>query len=180
MNGGKISGNTSSHGGGVGVGTGGTFTMRDGVIKENTVSTAPAYGGGVFVSSGGTFTMQQGEILNNTATSSSTSSYGGGVSVDNTGIFTMNGGTLGGNAAKTGGGVYVNSSGVFTKAAPGGIIYGSDENTALKNTVAEGNSGGHAVFVSGGTNGVHKKRNTTAGINVALDSTSQGSAGGWE
>jgi hypothetical protein len=192
MNDGEISGNTSSttssyaaYGGGVAVGNGGIFTMKGGLIKGNTVSTTStyssynAYGGGVFVGSGGTFTMQDGEILNNTAASSSTSSYGGGAYVDNTGIFTMNGGKIGGNAAKSGGGVYVNSTGIFTKAAPGGIIYGSDD-MPLKNTASGGDSSGHAVFVSGGESGNAKKRNATAGVNVALDSTAAGNAGGWE
>jgi hypothetical protein len=68
MNGGEISGNTSSSsGGGVYVSSGTFFTMNGGEISGNTAS----YGGGVYVSSG-TFTMNGGEISGNTA------SYGGG------------------------------------------------------------------------------------------------------
>jgi uncharacterized repeat protein (TIGR02543 family) len=60
----KITGNTSSYGGGVYVSSG-TFTMSGGEISGNTASC----GGGVYVSSG-TFTMSGGEISGNTASSS--------------------------------------------------------------------------------------------------------------
>jgi hypothetical protein len=159
----KISGNkTSSHvGGGVYV-DGGTFTMNSGEISGNTSS----YGGGVFVD-GGTFTMNGGEISGNT------SFHGGGVLVNNS-TFTMSGGEISGNTSVSiGGGVYVYNSGTFTKQS-GGIIYGSNANTGLKNT-ASGDSSGHAVYISSS-----KKRNTTAGVGVTLDSTKDGTAGGWE
>jgi fibronectin type 3 domain-containing protein len=185
MNDGEISGNTSSsshtaYGGGVNVGNNGVFTMNGGRISGNTVSSTTtstsysAYGGGVFVGSNATFGMTNGEIAGNTA-SAANSSYGGGTYVGNTGIFTMGNGTLGGNTAKTGGGVYVNTTGMFTKAAPGGVIYGSNGGTN-QNTATGGDSNGHAVYVAGGG----KKRNTTAGALVGLDSTTSGSAGGWE
>jgi hypothetical protein len=128
----------------------------------------------VYVDSNATFTMAGGDITENTA-SAANSSYGGGVYVDNTGLFAMDNGTLGGNTAQTGGGVYVNSTGLFTKAAAlGCIIYGSDGGTN-KNTATGGDAGGHAVYA-----GSAKKRNSTAGTLVELDSTSSGSAGGWE
>jgi fibronectin type 3 domain-containing protein len=186
MNDGEISGNTSSstytaYGGGVNIGNDGVFTMNGGTISGNTVSTTAtstsyfAYGGGVFVSSTATFTMTGGTITGNTA-SAGNSSYGGGVYTGNTGLFTMNGGTISGNTAKYGGGVSVNSSGLFTKAAPGGVIYGSDGGTN-KNTATGGDGNGHAVYVSGDS---AKKRNSTAGALVELDSTTPGSEGGWE
>jgi hypothetical protein len=72
-----------------------------------------------------------------------------------------------------GGGVYVND-GTFTKSASGdAVIYGSDASPdSLKNTAI---NKGHAVYVADDD----KQRNTTAGADVALDSTKNGTAGGW-
>ena len=61
MNGGIISGNTATVGGGVDM-VGGTFTMNGGEIRDNI---ATGWGGGVRVF-GGIFTMNGGEIHNNT------------------------------------------------------------------------------------------------------------------
>jgi hypothetical protein len=69
--------------------------------------------------------------------------------------------------------VYVDSGGTFTKQS-GGIIYGSNGG-ALKNT-AYSDSRGHAVYVSSGS----KKRNSTAGVGVTLNSAEYGNVGGWE
>jgi uncharacterized repeat protein (TIGR02543 family) len=168
MYGGKI---TSNSGGGVGVYSFGTFIMDGGEISGNTASN---YGGGV-VLSGGVFTMNDGKISGNTA------SFGGGVyiyygnlslGVYQAGWFTMTGGEISGN---TGGGVYVNvyNGGGFTKSG-GGTIYGSDAASTLKNTAT--NNDGHAVYVYDGK----KKRNTTAGAGVNMDSSKSGAAGGWE
>ncbi|MHB9293610.1 hypothetical protein Holit_02737 [Hollandina sp. SP2] len=138
----------------------GTFTMNGGEISGNT---ATSYrGGGVYVSNGA-FTMNGGEI------SGSTASDGGGVYVS-TGTFTMNGGEISGNTTSYGGGgVYVYGTGTFIKQSDG-TIYGSDASDPLKNTAG---SDGHAV-------GGSKKRNTTAGSGVTLDSRLDGFAGGWE
>jgi hypothetical protein len=184
MNGGTISGNTSSsssyssYGGGVSV-SGGTFTMNNGTISDNTSSSSYSYsysyGGGVSVGGAATtFTMNNGTISNNTLSGSASYRYGGGVSV-NGGTFTMSGGTVSGHTtAVRGGGVYVDS-GTFIKQQSGGTIYGSDADDALKNTAIESN--GYAVYVSSGS----KKRNTTAGLYVTLDSTKTISeGGGWE
>jgi hypothetical protein len=97
----------------------------------------------------------------------------------NSGAFTMTGGTISHNTASgTGGGVSVGSTANFTKT--GGAIYGDRkenaitlENTNLKNTATSGN--GHAVFVAGGS---PKKRNSTAGPGIGLDSAVSG--GNWE
>jgi uncharacterized repeat protein (TIGR02543 family) len=179
MSGGNISSNTvsSSTGGGVYV-ENGTFTMSGGEISGNTVSSSyfDSVGGGVYVGSG-TFTMSDGKISGNTASSSSSSAGGGGVY--SSGTFTMSGGEISGNTASSsssdsaGGGVYV-ASGTFTKQ-PGGVIYGSNEsNSVLRNTATSGDNYGHAVYVYGPP---AKKRNTTAGTGVTLNS---GAAGGWE
>jgi hypothetical protein len=75
-----------------------------------------------------------------------------------------------------GGGVYV-ASGTFTKQS-GGIIYGDTNTThtagSTENTATNGN--GHAVYVYSGS----KKRNSTTGESVTLDSAKYGTAGGWE
>jgi hypothetical protein len=137
--------------------------------------------------------MSGGEIAGNTASSSSTTSstasyssdsYGGGVCVYDGGTFTMSGGKIAGNTASSssstshsysyGGGVYVYDSGTFTKSGQS-TIYGSNAlDDALKNT-AQNDSRGHAVYVSSGG----KKRNTTVGEGVTLNSDVTGAAGGW-
>jgi uncharacterized repeat protein (TIGR02543 family) len=183
MSGGEISGNMASStysccGGGVSV-SGGTFMMSGGEISGNTASsTYPSSGGGVYVYTIGTFTMSGGTISRNTASSAS-SSYGGGVYVS--GTFEMSNGEISGNTASStypsnGGGMYVYSTGTFTKQA-GGVIYGANASDSLKNTATSGNDYGHAVYVDSSP---AKKRNTTAGTGVMLDSTKDGTAGGWE
>jgi hypothetical protein len=154
--------------------------MSGGTISGNTAAGALSStgGGGVYVNSG-SFTMSGGTISGNTAEGTLSSTGGGGVYVHG-GSFTMSGGTISGNTANNllisyGGGVYV-TGGTFTKT--GGTIYG-DTNTAHtegddENTAGSGN--GHAVYVQSGP----KKRNSTAGPSVNLDSAQSGAAGGWE
>jgi hypothetical protein len=60
---------------------------------------------------------------------------------------------------------------MFTKQS-GGTTYGSNADTTLKNTASKGDSYGHAVYVSSS-----KKRNSTVGEGVALDSGTSGAAG---
>jgi uncharacterized repeat protein (TIGR02543 family) len=165
MDGGEISGNTATFGGGVS-GTG-VFAMSGGEISGNT----SAYdGGGVSVDDGGAWTMTGGTISGNT----SAAGYGGGAAVNSGGAFVMSGGEVSGNSASRGGGVFVDG-GTFAKQS-GGTIYGSNASDSLKNTATSGDSYGHAVYVSSGS----KKRNSTAGAGVALDSAAIGTAGGWE
>jgi hypothetical protein len=66
------------------------------------------------------------------------------------------------------------SGGTFTKQS-GGTIYGLGD-SALKNTATAGDTYGHAVYVSSGS----KKRDTTAGTLVTLDSAKDGTEWGWE
>jgi hypothetical protein len=166
MSGGRISGNEASHRGN---------------------------GGGVYVK-GGTFTRSGGEISGNTARGGGDyNSWGGGVYVED-GRFTMSGGEISGNTASCydsgdprGGGVYVNGGrfgldGRFTKTGSG-IIYGYTSGDAKSNTVKNSSGvvrsgSGHAVYVSGSD--PVKRRETTAGPTVNLDSSKSGSAGGWE
>jgi hypothetical protein len=119
----------------------------------------------------GNLTMNVGVTLRNNKNSGD----GGGVYV-NSGSFAMDGGTINGNwAGNNGGGVYV-AGGTFTKTV-NGIIYGDTDTTHaegdIENTAASGI--GHAVYVS-----ATKKRNSTAGMGVELDSTKTGLLGGWE
>jgi uncharacterized repeat protein (TIGR02543 family) len=148
------------------VGSGVTLTLGNNVTLQGRSDNTDSL---VSVSSGGTLVMESGSKI----TGNTTSYYGGGVSVHISGTFTMSGGEISGNTSTLGGGVYV--SGTFTKQW-GGIIYGSNASSTLKNTATRSESDSHAVYVSSGS----KKRNSTAGAGVTLDSGKAGSAGGWE
>jgi hypothetical protein len=123
MSGGKITGNRASAQGG-GAHILGTFTMTDGEISGNSITTTTSpslsLGGGVCVVHG-TFTISDGNISGNTAAS------GGGVMVWNNGNFEMTGGKISGNnaTANSGGGVYVANSGKF-KMVTGAEISGNN------------------------------------------------------
>ena len=169
MNGGEISGNSSSSnssgGGGVYVGNG-TFTMNGGKISGNTASssTSYSYGGGVYVGSG-TFTMAGGEISGNTASTSY--SYGGGVYVGS-GIFIMTGGEISGNTASSyGGGVYVGAVSNSRFEKTGGIITGYSSDTINGNVVKSGNNirnnCGHAVYAEHSDSRFIRYKEFTAG-----------------
>jgi len=172
----KITGNTNvstsilSGGGGVSVGSGGTFSMSGGIINNNISDSA---GGGVYVvNSTSTFTMTGGEISGNICTSTSTSSWygGGGVHIQGGGTFNMSGGSINNNTANgLGGGVMIGSSitGNFTmsgtaiidnnKANSGGgvMILGDNIFTLLGGTIsnnkAENGSGGGVNVNTNGT-----------------------------
>jgi TolB-like protein len=163
----SIMSNNSSYGGGVYIGSGGTFIMQGGIISGNK---GYSDGSGVFV--GGTFTMEDGTISGNTGSTgvrvdgtftmkggtisgNTTDFYGGGVYV-NGGTFTMQGGTItnGNNAKGRGGGVYV-GGGTFTKT--GGTISGNDVSLGDRNTAAEQ---GHALYWNSSP---ARWRNATAG-----------------
>jgi hypothetical protein len=161
MSGGTISGNKASGGGNGGVGNGGGVYVA-------------AFGSGVFTMTGGTIC---GKIAD-------ADGAGGGVSVES-GSFKMSGGTISGNSATgnsataSGGGVYVYGSGIFTKS--GGVIYGSGKG-GNSNLVKDGSGNqvddkGHAVYVDIAP---QKKRDSTAESGDNLDSTVDGTAGGWE
>jgi hypothetical protein len=144
----------------------GTFIINDGKISGNTNHGVSLYNG--------IFAMNGGEISGNT-----TIGYGGGVFVEANGIFTMNNGKISGNTASIGGGIYV-YEGTFTKS--GGTItgYASDPvngNVAKNSSGVVQNNQGHAVYVN--SNPV-KRRETTAGPGVSMDSSVSGTAGGWE
>jgi hypothetical protein len=136
---------------------GALFTVENGVtltldnnitLQGRSGNTTPL----MRVNSGGTLTMESGSKIRGNV---NTASNGGGVAVNSNGAFVINGGT-------------------FIKQS-GGTIYGSNASTELKNTATNGDSYGHAVYVSS-----TMKRNSTAGEGVTLNSSSSGSAGGWE
>jgi hypothetical protein len=136
----------------------------------------------VKVDSGGALELRAGSVVTGNTSVSSSSSYGGGVYVGSNGTFTMSGGEISGNTASFwGGGVFVYSNGNFTKTG-GGTVYGYAEGDAKSNTV-QNSSGvvvsnrGHAVYVD--SNPV-KRRETTAGSTINLDSAVAGMAGRWE
>ncbi|GHV03465.1 hypothetical protein AGMMS50229_02690 [Campylobacterota bacterium] len=143
------------------------FVMLGGEISGNSASLVD--GGGVHVGDGA-FIMYGGTISGNEA------NYGGGVFVDG-GNFTMYGGTISGNEATYGGGVLVDATtgGTFNKT--GGTIYGDTDttNSPPENTASSGN--GHAVYVDSSP---AKKRNTTADTGNDMNSSIDGSSGGWE
>jgi hypothetical protein len=130
-----------ARGSGVTVLGGGTLTMTNGEIFNNTATDA----GGV--RNWGVFKLSGGKIYNNTA-----SSHGGGVYND--GTFTLSGGEISGNTARYGGGVYntgesfkMNGGLISLNAATdGGGVY-NDKDFSLsggrifRNTVT-GNGGG--------------------------------------
>jgi hypothetical protein len=159
MTGGTINGNSTSAGGGVNV-DGGAFTMSGGTISGNTAEE----GGGVCLNSGA-FRMTGGTISGNSAAGVLLTKGGGGGVMVNSGAFTMSGGTISGNTASArGGGVEV-YGGTFNKSGGGAI-----DNTNRARS-------GRVVFISTGRN---KRRKTTAGPTVNLDSSVSGNAGGWE
>ena len=116
MNGGVISGNTSSVAGGVAVA--GTFIMNNGEISGNT---ATNYGGGISMSGAtATFTMNGGKISGNTTRS------GGGMLVGGSSTFNMFGGEISGNTANNGGGAYIDGGAKFNISGGAKIV----DNTA--------------------------------------------------
>ncbi|MDR1219257.1 MAG: hypothetical protein LBK73_06550 [Treponema sp.] len=166
--GGEISGNSASVGGGVSVG-GGMFTMNGGAISGNSASV----GGGVYVS-GGTFTMNGGEISGNT---------GEGVYVSG-GTFTMNGGAISGNSASVGGGVDVSSSGTFTMS--GGEISGNtasfygggvDVSSSGAFTMSGGEISGNSAGFYGGGVAVSGGAFTMSGGTISGNTASYGGGG---
>jgi hypothetical protein len=170
MNGGKISGSTTSSGGygsGVTVGYSGTFIMNDGEISGNTASRD---GGGVYAA--GSFTMNGGKISGNTA-----SSDGGGVHA--TGAFTMNGGEISGNtASRDGGGVYATNftmnggeiSGNTASSRDGGGVH------ATNFTMNGGEISGNTASSDGG--GVHAYTFTMSGGKISGNTASRDGDGG--
>jgi uncharacterized protein (TIGR02145 family) len=128
MNGGIISGNTATNGGGVYID--GTFTMDGGKISGNTAT----YGGGVYRASEGNFIMKAGVITNNIAREN-----GGGVYVQSGFFvtFSKTGGTITGyDSDQNNGNVVKKANGVITHM--GHAVYVDDKHR--KETTVEQNA----------------------------------------
>ncbi len=148
MNGGEISYNKATYGGGV-RNENSKFVMKGGYIKNNTASSD---GGGVYAN--GDFEMRGGEISNDTAYQSGGGVYaytgtinisegtisqnnasvsGGGIYVFQYGTVNINGATISNNESIKGGGLYITDGGTVNvagntqitanKAAQGGGAY---------------------------------------------------------
>lgn len=159
MNGGEISSNVSSYnsGGGVYVGGGASFTLNDGIIKNNS----SVNGGGVYVGTNATLTMTGGEISLNRVPSSTGS--GGGISANTGSTVIISGGKINGNTAgRSAGGIMLNGTLTVTDVEMdgnsaswyGGAIYVYRGSTAeisggtyTNNSVAEYSGG--AIYVYG-------------------------------
>jgi hypothetical protein len=94
----------------------------------------------------------------------------------------MSGGTISNNTASYGGGggVYVGDSGAFTKTG-GGVIYGSDADNSLQNTVQDtANFRGHAVYYrhsSGNTTSLYRNTTLDTGDDISTTDTTSGWGG---
>ena len=170
--------------------SGGIFTMKNGAVLKNNVS---SNGGAVLVR--GTFTMNGGTINGNIASNDGTGGKGGGVFINNGGTFNMSGGTISGNTSleNGGGGVYL-QDGAFTMSGgqitgnttnvgygPGGGVYVEggifmmDGGTVSGNTAADGNGGG--VYVAGGTFRISNGIIYGSDADAALRNTAVGGSG---
>jgi TolB-like protein len=119
MNGGTISGNNASRGGGVFVCDYTTFTMINGVITSNTATR----GGGVYLDSsspGGTLNMRGGTITANTARE-----RGGGVYAGN-GQFNKTGGIITGYTSDQSNGNIVKDTDGYILARSGHAVFVND------------------------------------------------------
>ena len=175
-----LSGDESTYGGGLEIYGGSSFTMKNGIISNNT---ANDFSGGVEVYDNSKFTMDGGSITNNTAP------RGGGISVGyRSATFNMNGGIISGNTAiDTGGGLNVYSDGVMTvtlgmisgNSAPyGGGIFTDDTGTVnVDNCTIADNA---ATASDGGGGGIYTAdvtyANLTTGNSTVFDSNSAATA----
>ncbi|MDR1089319.1 MAG: InlB B-repeat-containing protein [Coriobacteriales bacterium] len=161
MEGGTISGNRATYGGGVSVEYGSTFVMKNGAISSNLATGinsnngAIGNGGGVSVgymhgSSVGksSFTMDGGEISYNEAQGNEKTLGGGGVYVGSESVFTLNAGKIAYNKALCGGGVLgvadIGSTG--TDAVISFVMNGGE----ISYNRSENNADGTGIFLGGG------------------------------
>jgi len=146
MNGGAISGNFATNGGGVAINPNGTFTLNNGVISGNTASLS---GGGVILAANAVFNMNDGTISNNIS-----AVRGGGVTVyggtaPSTATFNMRGGAIYGNTAEELGSAIRTANTVSRVFITGGSISG--EIAPLNNSSISIPAGGTLTVPPGGT-----------------------------
>ncbi|MDR3000760.1 MAG: hypothetical protein LBU89_05795, partial [Fibromonadaceae bacterium] len=162
----NVSRNANAAGGAVLLRFGASFTMNGGEISGNTAT----WGGGVVVwtnnDAKSTFIMNGGIIRNNEAKGDGTyDDGGGGVIVENS-IFVMNGGEISGNFAnQTGGGVTVSKSSTFTLGGTAKIF---GNTLANKTTASNVYLLTQDLYITLGT-GADGTSIPTAGMNVGVN-----------
>ena len=169
--------NTNESYGGGGIGINGGLVICDGAtIKSNT---AIKNGGGVYIFKG-EFSLENGTIGENTLTTTGTDGNGAGVIVAPNGTFTMTGGEISGNAATScGGGVYVSGAftmsggtiGPNTAQVFGGGIYNEGTLSITSGTISENTSSDR-----GG--GIYNKGTLTISGGEVSGNKSTGQSGG--
>jgi predicted outer membrane repeat protein len=162
--------NASGNGGGVYFESGTFYMIGNNITVSISGNTATGNGGGVYVANG---SFDWGNSYVTSSIGDNNATNGGGVYVAGGSFLLQGEAKISGNTATTnGGGVYV-GGGSFTKLTDT-IIYGDDASPGQKNTAGSGN--GHAAYVTDGP----KRRNSTAGTLVGLDSATSGPPGGWD
>ena len=165
------------------INSGGTFIMNDGSGISGNVSYQD--GGGVYISNGGTFLMNGGIIEKN---------YCFQIQDQALVMSTSGRANTFSETPRRGGGVYVSVGGTFTKT--GGIITGYASDSINGNATRTFNNhdvsrdNGHAVFAVLGSPGTgifgstvigSKRKETTAGPNINLHISSDGTySGNWD
>lgn len=153
MNGGAITENTGSCGGGVCCDANQqpcSFTMKGGTITKNTCE--DEFGGGGVYCWNGSFTMYDGSIVNNEATNEY--GQGGGIFVGQDCEVLIAGGNIAGNKAWSGGGVFALSSGPgFTMT--GGEITGNSATGSGGGALIEYGANSPVQFKVSGSPKVH-------------------------
>lgn len=147
MNGGTITGNTSTGGGGAVYIYKGTFIMNRGTLSNNKTYGSNKGGGAIYIDgTSARFEMKDGAAITNNSIDSSQSGVGGGAIYAIAGSISMSGGRIENNEVpgKTCGGVYLSDSATFEMT--GGTI--------------KNNTGGNAPH------GVNLKSGSTGSITV--------------
>jgi hypothetical protein len=150
----------------VGIGEGGVFVMKSGLIRGNTNTRDDddwSAGGGVGVWEGGTFTMEGGRISGNRAIGRK-GGAGGGVALYK-GTFTMKGGEISDNS----------TSGA--EGATGAVAVGEDSTFTMEGGKISGNSAQGGSWANGGGVWVHEGVSFTMEGGEISGNTAQG--GSW-
>ena len=179
INGGEISYNKATRGGGLYYSALSKGEINGGKIQFNESS---HFGGGVYISNNTNITMNGGNILNNICTgvtSSSDYGHGGGVYLNGssyTTTFNMNGGVISGNKAERSGGVIAHQAKVVFNLA-GGVI---KDNTLTDGTTKSNlylYPTGHTIKITGKLNrtatyvGITAKDGRTTAVTSGYTST---------
>jgi hypothetical protein len=162
MNGGEISGNTSVNvfGGGVVLVENSTFEMLNGKVSDNTAATM---GGGVLIENSN-FRMTSSEISGNTVIGISNAlSGGGGVGVLS-GTFMMNGGKVSGNKTAAAQSAFLSGGGIL-----------ATEESVLE--ITDGEVSGNVAGIGGGISVIQGGTFTMSGGTVSGNTAGMGGGG---